>query len=344
MKINILLKTTLGGLMALSLMTACGNISDALTSASLDTASLQTQSLSGFAPGQGGHKGARGGHKGQGMGPGGFEFAGISLSDEQKTALQALRETYKPEQPEAPDTSKQTAIKSVIETAFLSESFDVTALEAQISANAPNHDAQLQKQAELMIKSWQILTSEQKAQVKAKQAERESQMAERETQRPSDGRVSEKGVPGLERLTSVLTLTADQQTRLKAAFEANQPDFASQKATMQANRTVIQAELDAANPSVDNLVALLKAGRPEKANHGLNQLAQLHALLSAEQRQSFVNAGLALGPQGKGGPGGRGGHPGGPGGRDGMGFGPGRPGHGMGFSTTAPEGDAMIAP
>jgi Spy/CpxP family protein refolding chaperone len=355
MKITTLLKTTLGGLMALSLMTACGNLGSALTSASLDTNSLQTQGLNGFAAGgsQKGPRGGQGGHqdKGPGMGIGGIDFAGITLSDEQKTALQALREAYKPEQPAAPDTSKQAEIKAQIEAAFLSTSFDASALETQLSTNAPNHDAQLQSQAELMIKSWQILTAEQKSQVKAKQVERETQMAEREANRPdrTDVSMTDKGVPGIERLTSTLNLTAEQQASIKAAFEANKPDFEGQKATMQANRTAIQAELDAASPSAANLVTLLKANRPEKANHGLAQLAQLHAILTAEQRQSFVDTGLALGhgaqQMGPGGPGGHGG-PGGPGGRGehgggkGAGFGPGMPRPGLEMSTTPVAVDA----
>jgi len=332
MKITTLLKTTLGGLMALSLMTACGSLDSALTSASLDTGSLQTQSLNGFAApsGQKGPRAGQGGHKGKSMGVGGNDFADISLSDEQKTALQALREEYKPEQPVAPDTSKQAEVKTLIETAFLSSNFDAAALATQVSANAPNHDAQLQKQAELMIKSWQILTSEQKAQVKAN--------------RPTQSDIgADKGAPGIERLTSTLNLTAEQQASLKAAFEANKPDFESQKTAMQANRTAIQAELDASSPSVDNLVALLKANHPEKANQGLTQLAQLHAILTPEQRQSFVDAGLALGHPGKMGPGGRGGHEGGPGGHKGNGFGPGMPGRGMGLSTTPPEVDPSSA-
>ncbi|MGE3725818.1 MAG: Spy/CpxP family protein refolding chaperone [Candidatus Sericytochromatia bacterium] len=346
MKITTLLKTTLGGLMALSLMTACGSLDSALTSASLDTSSLQTQSLSGFAApgGQKGPRGGQGGHKGKSMGVGGNDFADISLSDEQKTALQALREEYKPEQPVALDTSKQAEVKTLIETAFLSSNFDAAALATQVSANVPNHDAQLQKQAELMIKSWQILTSEQKAQVKAKQAEREAQMAEREANRPTQSDIgADKGGPGIERLTSTLNLTSEQQASLKAAFEANKPDFESQKTAMQANRTAIQAELDASSPSVDNLVLLLKANHPEKANQGLNQLAQLHAILTPEQRQSFVDAGLALGHPGKMGPAGRGGHEGGSGGHNGTGFGPGMPGRGMGLSTTSPEVDPSYA-
>lgn len=357
MKITSLLKTTLGGLMALSLMTACGNLGSALTSASLNTNTLQTQSLNGFAAG-GAQKGPHGGRGGQadhqgrpggpGMGIGGIDFAGITLSDEQKTALQALREAYKPEQPAAPDSSKQAEIKAQIETAFLSSSFDVSALETQLSANAPNHDAQLQNQAELMIKSWQILTAEQKAQVKAKQVEREAQMAEREANRPAQTELSmpDIAVKGIERLTSTLNLTADQQASLKVALEANKPDFESQKTAMQANRTAIQAELDAASPSAANLVTLLKANRPEKANHGLAQLAQLHAILTTEQRQSFVDSGLALGHGAQSGPGGPGGH-GGPGGRGehaggkGAGFGPGMmPRPGLDMSTTPVEVDA----
>ncbi len=358
MKITTLLKTTLGGLMALSLMTACGNLGSALTSASLNTNTLQTQSLNGFVAG-GAQKGPHGGrgdqadHQGKGpgrpgMGIGGIDFAGITLSDEQKTALQALREAYKPEQPAAPDSSKQAEIKTQIETAFLSSSFDVSALETQLSANAPNHEAQLQSQAELMIKSWQILTAEQKAQVKAKQVEREAQMAEREANRPAQTDLSmpDIAVKGIERLTSTLNLTADQQASLKVALEANKPDFENQKTALQANRAAIQAELDAASPSATNLVTLLKANRPEKANHGLAQLAQLHAILTAEQRQSFVDSGLALGHGAQRRPGGAGGHgvPGGRGehaGGKGPGFGPGMmPRPGLDMSTTPVEVDA----
>jgi Spy/CpxP family protein refolding chaperone len=324
MKINSLLKTTLGGLLATSLITACGNLSTPLNSASLTGNSLQTQSFNAGIGEHGpkSHPGGPGAEKG--MNKGEFEFADLNLTDEQKSALQTLREANKPEQAVAPDANKQAEIKTLIETAFLSDSFDTTSLESQLMASAPNHDAQLQKQAEVMIKSWQILTADQQAQVKAKQAERAAKMSEIESQRPVPPNDSQaKGTPGIEGLTQQLNLSAEQQASLTAAFEANKPDFASKKTTMNANREAIQAEIESSSPSVDNLVALLKASQPENANPGLAQLAQLHSILTAEQRQSLVTAGL---PFGHGGPGGLN-RPGGPGGN--MMNGP--IGHGGGF-------------
>lgn len=347
MTLNKGLKLSFAGIFAASLITACGTDANVLTSA-LDGNNLQELAYSAkgtqgqFGPGQ---RSFSQGKMGPGQhGPEGFAnvagnlFAELDLSDEQMAALKDLRESNKPDQATPPDEAQRAEVKTLIETAFVSDNFDAAALEAQLAEYQPQKGDRLTQQAEIMVASWNILTEEQKSTLKTKQAERQAQFAEMadklsSIERPERPEIA--NVKGNNRMAEILSLSDEQVTALEAlkGERPERPDPTTMKAQVQATQTAIQAELDKDSPSVAAIVAILEANRPEQQASPVAHLAELHSILTAEQRQAFVDAGLAgnQGPQhepsggfgrpgagskmGPGGPGfgpqqGQGGHPG----------------------------------
>lgn len=313
MKITKSIRTTLAALFALSLMTACGTDSSNLTSTfgsnDLQTLAYNTNGAppqQGFGPGRPGQRGGKGhGHGGPeafGIGVGPELFADLNLTDEQKTALQALRDEYKPQQADQatpPDATQQAEIKSLIETAFLAETFDAEALKAKWAAYQPDTASQtdhITQEAELMVKSWNILTADQKATLKAKQAEMKANCP---TPPSPPDQSSQADAPRPNPLAQILDLSDDQVAALDA-LQPERPDPSTVQAQQEKTRAAIQAELDKDSPSVDAIVEILTANRPAVDDHSpVDRLAAIHDILTADQRQAFVNAGLALG---KGGP------------------------------------------
>ena len=341
------LKLSLAGIFTAALVTACGTDGSVLNSA-LDGNNLQdlayrvegtgaqfgkSQFGQGqFGKGQMGH-GMREGFQKGGVGQKGFApqgadiFAELDLSDAQKTELQALRESLRPEQTERPDEAQRTETKALIEAAFVSDSFEVAALEESLAASKPDASERLSQQAEFIIASWNILTDEQKVLAKTKQAEREENFTEKAekmaaVERPE--RPEKTAFDGASRLTELLSLNAEQSAALSALHEnkPERPEPQAMRVQTQATHAAIQAELDKTSPSTDAIVAILEANRPEEQASPLDKLADLHSILNAEQRQAFVDAGLTLGNKGPegghGGPqmdskmgrNGQGGHPG----------------------------------
>lgn len=293
-----------------------------------DDASSDT-AVAGFGKGkmQMGQKGGRGGH-----GEFGFLSADLNLTDAQKTEIQSIMEAAKADRPEVdattrptpPDASAVQAVQDKINAAFLSESFDAEALHTEMESLHPARPEPADRstlalaRAQQTLDIWNVLTAEQQATVASKAAEQATAIAEREANRPE---FADKGAAHLSQLTEKLSLTEAQQTALSAAFEANRP-AAPERPDPQALITL----LSSGSATAEAIAALHTP--PEKVDHNpLTQLATLHSVLTAEQRQLFVDSGLlkagrgpglADGPmhQGgfkQGGPGqggfGRGGHP-----------------------------------
>lgn len=298
------LKISLSALFASTLLTACGSDLPSLGSAAnhsgsafslANRAGTEADSQQGFGrkDASKGAPGMKGGHRespGRGLG---IAFgADLNLSTEQQAALKALHDELKPTGMTPPERPDMSALKTAIETAFVSETFDLAALEA-LQPAPPDDSVLLTQDATLLVKSWAILTDEQKASVKARQAEMAT--AER-PDRPESANHKKPVNPLIEKLS----LSTEQAAALEA-LKPERPDPAKMHAQHAATQVAIQTELDQANPSVDKLVAILTANRPTEKAGPLSHLASLHAILIAEQRQSFVALGLAAGGPGMGG-------------------------------------------
>ena len=342
-----------------AVLSACGS-SGALNASSLGsdnvfsqlslseegTATASADSAMFRAGGKKGHGKGHGKDGRPGFGAGNFlgAFADLALTDAQKAEIQSIMEAAKanrPERPEQnssftpPDAEAIQAVQDKISAAFVSDSFDADALHAEMvslhpaPADAPDRSAMELARAQQTLDIWNVLTAEQKATVVSKAAEFADQMAEMEANRPE--REAKDPAQHLAQLTEALTLSADQQAALTAAYEANRP-AEREKPDPQALITL----LNSGSATAESIAALHTP--PEKVDHNpLTRLETLHSILTAEQRQTFVDNGLLKQGRGPGhgpvGPemGGKRGGFGGPGGFEGFRGSDkgGRGGHGM---------------
>ncbi len=326
-------KTLTTGLMIVlsaAVLSACGT-SGALNAAALggsDNAFSQlslenSDSASGFKGFRNKNANPMGAQKGQ-MGQKGFQgpaagfalgFLGdLNLTDTQKSEIQSIMEAAKANQPERPTAAErpvvdvtamkaaQEAIQEKISAAFVSESFDADALLAEMESlrpeapgNRPDPAVMELVRAQQTLDIWNVLTAEQKTTVTTKSAEFASKIAEMDANRPDK---ADKGpAQMLTQLTDKLSLTTEQQATLAAAFEANRP-AAPSKPDPEALVTL----LNSGSATAASIAALHT--RPEKAAaNPFTALTTLHGVLTAEQRQVFVDSGLLKQP-GPGGPGG----------------------------------------
>ena len=347
-------------------LTACGSLPSASTASlnGADTGNLSTLSLDGSAatgtadrgpggPGGKGH-GGPGGHRMGPGGPGGFGFtdprilASLNLTDAQKTQIEALQteakaffEANKPAAPASGDKAQSQAdreaageaARAAFETAFKSDSFDPSVLNANRPEPPAPSEAMVDFQVDQMIKLHDILTAEQRAQLakgpeqaNATRPEPPADAADRETQR-------------LDQLATGLSLSDEQKAQIKALFDAEassrQSEMDSRRTAMEAERTALSDLLTADSVDRTALKTLLQsrmAKKPDADDH-LQQLVKIHDILTADQRAKFLTLAGPGGPGGhEGFGGGRG--PGGPGGHEGFG-GHGGPGFG------GPGGPAM---
>mgnify|MGYP001618221346 CR=1 FL=1 len=296
----------------------------------------QVADKKGGKPGKGG-KGEHG--KGPGGPGGGFRLPpDLNLTDAQKTELEKIREENKPVQPDKTKMEEtktaMDALKKEIDAAFVSDNFDVASLKAKLDSLKPPapDDTRFTAEANLIIKTYNILTAEQK-QILEDKAKEMANKAPKEMPSPPSDFESSKTDKHLDKLATDLGLSDAQKASLKEAMQppvdAQKPDPQKMFEKMKATQDAINTELKTGNASVDKIVAILKANAPEhpKNNNQLENLAKIHAVLNAEQRKKFIE----LGPKGPG-PGGVGfGHPG----HGGPGFG--GPG-GKGFNGPGPKG------
>ncbi len=257
--------------------------------------------------------GGRGGHE---QGGEGFDFKGLNLTADQQTQLKAIRDASKPTtQPVAPDQTKIDAAKKAFSDAFLATTFDATALKTALDSLKPvQDDTRVTAQANAMIKSYAVLTADQKQLLITNQKARDAAMPTVTTTPSPEPSESPRPNRMLDKLATDLTLTADQKTSLQAVLDPStevKPDFTQQMATRKANRDAINAELQTNNASVDKIVALLKAGKPDmsvRQTAEFTRLGKIHDILTADQRTKFVTLSSTGMGFGIGFGGGKGGH------------------------------------
>ena len=300
-------------------LTACGGGVDTLAASQLGNEQLQARSslftLNGTASSDVLAEGRRGGRGGKGAmgkgGPGGgmlmglFHSAQVTLSDDQKTALQALHSEFQSAQPkpEAPDEATRTAQQDAFKQVFLSDTLTVDTLKA-LHPELPEPDTSAL--AAHWVAVSQVFTAEQKATLAA-------EVAEREAHRPAAVDRPERPASDAARpdpLVDALGLSEAQATQWAALRAANRPTAPSDAdlTAKQAQHQALVAELLKDSPNVATVQSLLARARPAeaKADGRLTELVQIHDLLTAEQRQKFVDL-QAQGPlAGKGHPGGGG--------------------------------------
>lgn len=347
----VLLSATLG-------LSACGspstvslenNNGNASFTAAADSTTANANGKAG-KPG----KGFKGGKEGKG-GLGFGQFPGVELTAEQKTALAALRPQQEAKDPATMKANMEAAQKA-LKDAFLADSINKDDLKAKLAAFEPPAP-DFAKQADTMIKAYNILTAEQKATLETKEAEMQAKAEQMKadieakiaagTIKKPEARtdVAKKGGDIVDKFGTDLGLTDAQKASLKEALTPAQPTQVSD-ADRQAQHDKmkqIHADINAAVKAGDvaKLTELLSAQkRPDNHTDAqVDKIVKIHDILTAEQRSKVVDKlplfGHGFGPGGFGGHGG----PGGFGGRGGdkMGGHGGPGGHGKGFAKGAPQ-------
>jgi Spy/CpxP family protein refolding chaperone len=333
------IKTSLMLTFSLLSLAGCGNIpiapfapangysiaADDATASDTGTAATTKELRGPKGKGPGG-KGPEG-KPGKGGPGGGFGLPPeLNLTAEQKTQLAELRPNPPAEVDKAAmDTNRTSmeALRKEINDAFISENFDVTALKAKVEALKPAKPDvdRATEDATRIVKTYNILTPEQRTILETKQAEMAAKVPPvKPTPSPEQeaamvARESRK----IDKLATDLRLSDDQKVRLEEVLEAgkvDKPDFAADEAKRKATHDAINAELKSGNATIESVAAILKANAPtEIKNHEVDQLdrlAKIHDILNAEQRAIFIAKDKGPGnPEGFG-PGGHPG-PGGPG-------------------------------
>lgn len=335
-------------------LAGCGTLPSASTASLASANGLSTLSASGdnsasasASPTEAGKpqgRGARGKGPGGQAGPGGPGMGGLglygpsldrlTLTDEQKTQIQALQaeaktffEAHKPATRDSSAQPDREAAKTAFETAFKSDNFDPSPLNRP-TPPAPS-DAMLDFEVSQTVKLHDILTAEQRA-LLAQSPEKPANAPSAMPSPPAD--LAARESQRLDKLATDLSLSDDQKTQLKAVFDARatarKSEMETRRSEMESERAALSALLTADTIDSAALKALIQT-RVAKAPAGddrLQELVEIHAILTADQRAKF----LSLKQDGHGGPGGFGGpgH-GGPDGRMGFG-GPGGPGGEMG--------------
>jgi Spy/CpxP family protein refolding chaperone len=283
----------------------------------------------------------RGGKEMKG-GPGGIFglTADLNLTADQKTQLEALRKENQPAKV-APDKAEMEAnrtameaLRKAINDAFISDNFDATALKAKLDAlkpAKPNIDDHINAEANMIIKTFNILTPEQRTTIENKLKEFDNLIPKNIPLPPADFDPAKMADLKITKLATELGLSDAQKTSLKEVLQPvtiEKPDYAAEQAKRKAARDALFTALKAGNATVESIAAILKSNAPEiKIQEGneLDQLAKIHAILNSDQRKKFIDLRIGFGPVGHPGPEGPGfkGFKGGPGGHQEFG-GPGR--------------------
>lgn len=240
------------------------------------------------APGEGNAKKRhfRGGHHGFFFGMMARE---LNLTSEQKTQFQALMKPDAQQQAVTAEMkAEMKALKAQVKTEFLSEQFDVAALQSAWDAiQKPDADAVRLKMAEKLHTAWHILTPAQQTQLEAKLVALEARFAEK-AQTPSD---KQKGHAEkmLARMTQQLGLSEAQQNTLKSRWEAQHGERQDRRAAMKAVKQTVLQQLKSGASAASIAQSLSPLGEHiGKSGHFLNRLATLHDILTPDQRQKLI--------------------------------------------------------
>ena len=235
------------------------------------------------------HAGNKGRFQGQHKG---FMFGmmarDLNLSTEQKNQFQALMQSGR-ENHGALKTELKT-FKERVKTQFLTEQFDVSALQAEWNAiQKPDAEALRLKMAEKMHTAWHILTPEQQGKLETKLTALEARFSQ--AQRANPSKQNAHAGKMLARMTEQLNLSEAQQQTLKSRWEAQQGERQNRRAAFKSvKQTVLQQlKAGASAESLAQSLAPMSEQLDGKSASFLQRLATLHDILNAEQRQKLVD-------------------------------------------------------
>ncbi len=324
----ILISTTLG-------VSACGSNVNPVT---LENTSFTSLADSTTTQATNRQKQGKQGKDGHGEFKVGFgQFAGITLTAEQKTALEALRPQVAQQDKSTMKANMEAATKA-LKDAFLADTINRDDLKAKLTALHPAKPDDSAR-AENMIKAYNILTSEQKATLETKKAEMQAKAEAMKAEIDAKigagtAKVKPDNSAMFDKLATDLALTDAQKTSLKEAL--------TPPVKVEADRTAEQAARKAQHDAVDSAIKagdvaklkelLASEKKPDMIENILDRIVKIHDILNADQRAKIVDKVPFLGFGG--------GH-GRPQGGKGGGYDKGGKGEHIGFAMGGPRGGHM---
>ena len=278
-----------------------GNYS--LASSKVTTAN--TQNVAGFQGGNGKEQGKGMPRPEMNKPQGGGLLPQLNLTTEQRSQIDTLLQANRPAQPDQAkmevDRTAMDAVRKEIDTAFVSDNFDVASLKAKLEAlkpAKPDDTARITQEANTIIKVYALLTDEQKKLAETKLAEFSANAPKLPPVGFNQGQMMPPPPNNEKRFDQAaidLNLTEAQKTAFAEVMQPPtnivkpEPQVMFEK--MKATQEAVLAELKTGSASADKIVAILKSNAPEKVepkNDELDRLAKLHTILNAEQRAKFI--------------------------------------------------------
>lgn len=230
------------------------------------------------------HRGKKG-HHGMMMG---FMMRGLDLTDTQKAQFQDLMKTGMEDQSAL--KAEMKTFKESVKAQFLSDNFDANRLQAEWEGlKKPDAEAATLKMATKLHTAWNILTPEQQTKIEARLQDMEDRINTR--MQKSGSTTEDRTEKKLAHLSEKLDLTAAQQATLKSRWEAKQGERQDRHTLMKQTKQQVLAQLKS-GASVEALAETLSTLTDsfEGKSHGmLSRLAELHDILTPEQRQKLVD-------------------------------------------------------
>lgn len=210
----------------------------------------------------------------------------LNLTEEQKQAFTQMHRDMK--QRFQGNRGKRKAVIASLKNEFLSHNLDKFVVKSKIEQMTSDIDPMLDQVAQNIVKGYQVLTVEQRALIEQKMAKRKAKRAQR-TEKMGKFHQKFQGKM-LKRMTKNLQLTPEQQTKMEAIFDSTLPNRQAMRAQKQAIHTAIKNELKA-GADVEKIKGILKQAKNKhegKLDLMVDKMAQVHALLTPEQRQKLV--------------------------------------------------------
>lgn len=207
----------------------------------------------------------------------------LNLSADQQTQLKALYGN-RPQK-----AVQMKTLQEQLKTAFVSDSFDAAALKQQLQRQSQGDSAR--QMAEKTLKTWQILTPEQREQVEArlqKMTEKMGHKTQKAAARAEKNRTEARSRP-LPRHLAALNLTEAQQAQLKARWAEKKPAQDQNREVLKKTSGQILGALKSGQATPESLAPLMPVAQMQRgALQMIDQMATLHQILTPAQRQQMV--------------------------------------------------------
>lgn len=200
---------------------------------------------------------------------------GLNLTTEQQDQILQLRQDTMPQEI---DSSKMDQVKTAIKESFSLDTFSSADLKTKLSTLSLITDVNLDTQADIILKTYNILTTEQQNLLDG------SSMMLFNSRPQGSFRINLRSET-IETLSSSLYLTAEQKTSLESIMQPSDmapPNFE--------NNDSLITELKTGKATKESIANILKTSNSSIIQESeLDMLSKIHALLNSEQRTKFID-------------------------------------------------------